>query len=72
MTFDQYQNYKKYLSFEDDIKRARDNINVIPSQTTFGDSKVGYMTEELSEMKSELNEVLDKYLERVKQRKEAL
>lgn len=72
MTFDQYQNYRKYLSFEDDIKRARDNINVIPSQTTFGDSKVGYMTEELSEMKSELNEVLDKYLERVKRYKEAL
>ena len=72
MKLETYEIFRKYLSFQNDITQARDVINKIPSQTSEGNSKIGYMSQELSDMKSELNLILDKYLAKVLEMQEAL
>lgn len=67
-----YEIYKMYLSFENDINDIEKHINEIPTQTNGGHSKIGYMSEELRELKEDLILITSKYRNKIEKKKKSL
>lgn len=72
MTHRKYETFKMYLSFESDIERIEEEIKKIPTQTSGGHSKIGYMSSELENLKNDLLEVTKKHRQNICKDKEIL
>lgn len=72
MELRKYEEYKMFLSFEQDIKNIERYINEIPVQTGAGHSKIGYMTTELNTLRCDLLEITKKHKEMIENLKQNL
>jgi len=72
MTQRDYEIYNMYLSFEKDMNTIENEIKDIPLQTARGHSKIGYMTDELRNLRGDLLKVVAKYKQDINNKKEKL
>lgn len=73
MKKEDFEKYKMYLSYEDLLHKLQLEINkTVPLQIFDGSSEIGYMTEELKELRKNLFSIIDKNKEMIQTKKEEL
>ena len=72
MTNSQYEEYKKVESFKSKCVALKLEIEGISNQVSGGHSKIGYMREEVQEMKKELIQIIDKNIQLAEDLKEKI